>query len=153
MQTNDDFLIGKAGEYLVCADLISKGFIAYLSGDGLHYDVIVDFNGKLIKIQVKATRTIKPIPQIKNYSKAYIFNVRRMGKGGKKYYNKNDVDIFALVALDIKKIAYILEENIKSTLTIRDVKPFHQKRYSYYFDELTFDKCLNKKSDDNNGNQ
>ena len=32
--------IGKAGEYLVCADLILKGYIAFLSEQGLPYDVI-----------------------------------------------------------------------------------------------------------------
>ena len=32
--------IGKAGEYLVCADLIMKGFIAFPSEQGLPYDGI-----------------------------------------------------------------------------------------------------------------
>ena len=32
---------GKAGEYLVCADLILKGYIAYPSEQGLPYDVVM----------------------------------------------------------------------------------------------------------------
>jgi len=36
----DDMQVGKAGEYLVCADLISKGYVAYLSEQGLPYDVV-----------------------------------------------------------------------------------------------------------------
>ena len=32
--------IGKAGEYLVCADLIMKGFIAFPSEQGLSFDGI-----------------------------------------------------------------------------------------------------------------
>lgn len=59
----DDMQAGKAGEYLVCADLILKGFVAYPSEQGLPYDVVLDCGGKLLKVQVKATRTHKQTPQ------------------------------------------------------------------------------------------
>ena len=48
--------IGKAGEYLVCADLIMKGFIAFPSEQGLPYDVLVDNGEKLLKVQVKTPK-------------------------------------------------------------------------------------------------
>ena len=38
----DDLQIGKAGEYLVCADLILRGFVAYPSEQGLPYDIVLD---------------------------------------------------------------------------------------------------------------
>jgi hypothetical protein len=44
--------IGKAGEYLVCADLILKGFVSFPSEQGLPYDVLLDTGEKLLKIQV-----------------------------------------------------------------------------------------------------
>ena len=107
MDDISDLQIGKAGEYLVCADLILKGHVAYLSEQGLPYDVVCDYNGRLIKIQVKATRKVRPIPQRAKYTPAYLFHIKRCGKGGLKQYDACDFDVMALVALDTKKIAYV----------------------------------------------
>ena len=54
--------IGKAGEYLVCADLIMKGFIAFPSEQGLPYDVLLDTGEKLLKVQVKTTEKPRKVP-------------------------------------------------------------------------------------------
>lgn len=61
----DDLQTGKAGEYLVCADLILNGFVAYPSEQGLPYDVVMDFNGRLLKVQVKSTRGLRQLQQRK----------------------------------------------------------------------------------------
>ena len=116
MNNINDLQAGKAGEYLVCADLILKGFIAYPSEQGLSYDVVLDTGKKLYKIQVKTTRKPVPIPQRKHSTKRYIFNIRRCGKKGRRFYEKGEVDIFALVALDEHVIGYIKEEQAKSTM-------------------------------------
>jgi hypothetical protein len=118
----DDLQIGKAGEYMVCADLILKGHIAFPSEQGLPYDVVADINGKLIKIQVKTTRTFRPIPQRKQYTPAYLFHIKRCGKGGGKTYQEKDFDIMALVALDTKIIGYLNIKDCKRTLHIRPDK-------------------------------
>ena len=55
MRSSRQLQIGKAGEYLVCADLIMKGFIAFPSEQGLPYDVLLDNGKKLLKVQVKTT--------------------------------------------------------------------------------------------------
>lgn len=34
--------IGKAGEHLVCCDLLTHGFNAFLSDQGLPFDVVTD---------------------------------------------------------------------------------------------------------------
>ncbi|GAF99785.1 unnamed protein product, partial [marine sediment metagenome] len=106
-------------EYLVCADLILNGYIAYLSEQGLHYDIILDDNGSLLRLQVKTTREPKAIPQRKAHTPAYLYWVKRMGKGGKKEYKKNMIDIFAFVALDIREIAYMRAEDVPSSLHLR----------------------------------
>ena len=67
--------IGKAGEYLVCADLIMKGFIAFPSEQGLPYDVLLDNGDKLLRVQVKTTEKYRSIPQRNVDTKAYIFNI------------------------------------------------------------------------------
>jgi len=100
----------------VCADLILKGHVAYLSEQGLPYDVVCDYNGRLIKIQVKATRKVRPIPQRAKHTPAYLFHIKRCGKGGAKEYTHDDFDVMALVALDTKKIAYISIKSARRTM-------------------------------------
>src|SRR6267142_1410880 len=105
--TTSDLGLGMVGEYLVCADLILKGLLAFPAGQGLSFDVVASFNGKLYKIQVKTTAGPIPVPQRIQRTEKYCFNVRRCGKGGRQSYKKNDVDIFALVAVDSGAIGYI----------------------------------------------
>ena len=112
----NDLQIGKAGEYLVCVDLILKGFVAYPSEQGLPYDVVLDNGKKLYKIQVKTTRKPSPVPQRKKRTEKYIINIRRCGKNGRSFYKKGEVDIFAIVALDTKTIGYIKECDAKQTM-------------------------------------
>lgn len=119
MVDSKEMQIGKAGEYLVCADLILKGFVAYPSEQGLPYDVILDIKGKLYKVQVKTTETYKTIPQRNVESKAYIFNIKRKGKGGKKRYTSDEIDIFALVCLDTMKVGYIRNKDMPTTINLR----------------------------------
>ena len=112
----NDLQIGKAGEYLVCADLIMKECIAFPSEQGLPFDVVLSTKNRLYKLQVKTTRQPQPIPQRKNRTETYMFHIRRCGKGGRKSYEENDVDIFALVALDTKIIGYIRASEVKQTM-------------------------------------
>lgn len=119
MENITDMQTGKAGEYLVCADLIIKGFIAYPSEQGLPYDVVLDMDGAMIKVQVKTTRTHKQTPQRVNNVNTYGFNVKRCGKGNKSIRTNESCDIFALVALDEKSIGYMKNKDIKQTMFFR----------------------------------
>ena len=111
----DDLQAGKAGEYLVCADLILKGYVAFPSEQGLSFDVVL-VGDKLYKLQVKTTRKLASVPQRKNRTDKYLFHVRRCGKGGRRSYNQGVVDIFALVALDTKTIGYLKASDAKQTM-------------------------------------
>lgn len=115
----DDMAAGKAGEYLVCADLILKGFVAYPSEQGLPYDVVLDANGRLYKIQVKATRTHKQTPQRVSNINTYSFNVKRRGKFNRSEHTTETCDLFAFVALDEKQIGYLKNESVKQTMFFR----------------------------------
>jgi hypothetical protein len=124
MKTISDLQIGKAGEYLVCADLILRGYVAFPSEQGLPFDVVLNIEGKLLKIQVKSTRAAKHIPQRKSDIPAYIFHIGINGCGnkGKKRrtkYDSKQVDLFALVALDSKRIAYIPYFDTQTTMNFR----------------------------------
>lgn len=114
-----DLAAGKAGEYLVCADLILRGHVAFPSEQGLPYDIVAEIYGRLYKIQVKTTRGPRPVPQRKEHIAAYLFHVGRCGKGGVKSYGADDVDFFALVALDTKCVSYLAACNVKRTMIFR----------------------------------
>jgi len=119
IRDSKELQIGKAGEYLVCADLILKGFVAFPSEQGLPYDVLIDTGKKLLKIQVKTTLSPRVVPQRNKETKCYIFNVKRAGNNGKTRYNKDEIDLFALVCLDTMTIGYLKNEDMPETINIR----------------------------------
>jgi hypothetical protein len=101
--------LGKAAEHLVCADLILSGYRAFLSDQGLPYDVLVETGGRIIRVQVKgACFTRNMNADGKNERFGYTFNVRRRGKNGKSTRLSADhCDLVACVALDIRTVAYL----------------------------------------------
>jgi hypothetical protein len=99
---SNELQIGKAGEHFVCFDLITQGYNAFLTDQGLPYDIIVDC-GHLYKIQVRASCGRSNYTNMNNI---YRFGTRS-GKFGKHYPTEAMVDFYAFAALDIKKIAYI----------------------------------------------
>lgn len=119
MRTSKELQTGKAGEYMVCADLILKGFVAFPSEQGLPYDVLLDTGKRLLKVQVKTTSGPRKVPQRNKESLAYIFNVKRNGKNGKGRYQNGEIDLFALVCLDVMKVGYLDTTDMPDTLNIR----------------------------------
>lgn len=114
-----DLAVGTAAEHLVCADLILSGWNAFLTDQNCAYDVAVDVGGRLIRVQVKATRCQRSIPQRATHIPAYMWHVRRAGKRGIRVYGKDEFDILALVAVDIRAIAYMPPSATKQTIHIR----------------------------------
>ena len=125
-----DLAAGVAGEHLVCADLLLQGYNAFLTDQNCPYDIALEVNGRLIRMQVKTTRKERLVPQRAVRTPAYLFHIRRCGKGGRRSYNETDFDVMALVALDIKQIAYIKLSEAKQTVhlnrarfaTLSDIK-------------------------------
>ena len=143
--------IGKAGEYLVCADLIMKGFIAFPSEQGLPYDVLLDTGEKLLKVQVKTTEKPRTVLQRNVDTKAYIFNVKRAGNKGKTRYSENEIDLFALVCLDTMKIGYVKNIDMPDTINIR----VDSERGNYHDEKgvKDYEMCLKEyKTDKNKSN-
>ena len=141
---SNDLMIGVAGEHLVCFDLITKGFTAFMTEQGLPYDLIADINGKLTKIQVKTTRTHSATAQRKNHYPSYTFNIRKCGKGGRSFYSSDDVDLFALVCVDTRQVGYVAAHGMPSTLSVR-VDAFKGK-YLNEVQEARANKVLDLKS-------
>jgi len=120
MKLSKELQVGKAGEHFVCYDLITKGFNAFLADQGLPYDIIVEVGGALKKMQVKTCS--KATKYDKSPSVRYRFFLLS-GKGGRRRVEKDMVDYFAFVALDIKVVAYFPKEDLiaKDDKTLKKV--------------------------------
>ena len=144
MEKISELQIGKAGEYLVCADLILNGFIAFPSEQGLRYDVVVDINGKLVRIQVKTTMEYRNRPQRETQIPSYLFHPKRCGKGGMQSYNDFDIDLMAFVAIKDNVIGYLHIDDIRRTMMFRSRKcQYVGNRPGIYLEDCTFEKALN----------
>lgn len=119
MRISNELQIGKAGEYLTCADLIMKGFIAYPSEQGLPYDILLDTGEKLLRVQVKTCEKPRTLLQRASDIPVYQFNIELHGKRGEKLYGSDEVDIFALVALDVRGVGYVKGQDVKTTSNFR----------------------------------
>ena len=109
MSLSIELQIGKAGEYLVCSDLITKGYSAFLSDQGLPYDVLVDIKGTIKRIQVKTISKSGDHGISKN---VYRFSLRTgnasRGQHRKmRLIHKSAFDYVAFVFLDKRIVQYI----------------------------------------------
>lgn len=112
--------IGKAAEHLVCCDLLLAGHRAFLADQGLPFDVVVEHGGRLLRLQVKSTTTLKNVNcRGRNERKCYSFHVRRRGKRGSSRLTNTDCDIVALVALDLRLVAYLPVDTVPETIQLR----------------------------------
>lgn len=127
-----DLAAGTAAEHLVCADLLMSGWRAFLADQNCPYDVAVDVGGRLIRIQVKATRQERAVPQRGSYTPAYLWHVRRAGKAGHRTYAEGEFDLLALVALDIRRIAYMPPSLQRQTVHIRPPGAMSGKQFDDY---------------------
>ena len=139
--------IGRAGEHLVMYDLLSRGYKCYMTEAGLNYDVVIDIDGRLVRLQVKTTQ--KPMCMSQKYkTTTYLFHVRRSGKGGKRVYDVGEFEGFALVAMDTKSVFYYpFTERITKTLILRDGRQkndYMQNRgkLAPYIEEFTLERFL-----------
>lgn len=112
MSYSKELQIGKAAEHLVVADLLLQGYPAFLADAGAPFDIVLQVDGKLITVQVKATLT-DPILRRRARTETYRFGLRH-GKGQRKVGPR--ADVYAFVVLKTKEIAYLTPLDFKSTL-------------------------------------
>lgn len=151
VKKSQELTIGRAGEYLVLADVLLHGYQAFETGQGVSYDMIIQHEEHLIRTQVKTTQAIKTWGSsiYQKTTPSYHFHIRRAGKGRKRIYNKNEFDLFAFVLLDANKIAYLPIGSINGvgsvTLRDRQLKYYNEggkKGGSLYYQDWTLDKAL-----------
>jgi DNA-binding CsgD family transcriptional regulator len=120
MHINDFHMVGLAGQYLTCCDLILKGLVAYPVAEGLPYDLVIDGISRFLRVQVKTTWKSVVAKNESSANKSYVFNFQHgRGKYKKGSYQEDEADIFALVALDIRKVGYVKATDANSSLRFR----------------------------------
>lgn len=146
MKTITDLAAGTAAEHLVAADLLLKGYNAFLADQCCAYDVAVDIHGRLVRLQVKSTREPRPIPNNPNARSAYMWYVRRAGKAGARVYEAGAFDLLALVALDTRQIAYLPPSMQVQTVHIRthedSAPPANGGKSGKTFAQFPFEKAV-----------
>lgn len=110
MELSKELEIGRAGEYFAVFSLISQGYCAYLTDQGLLYDIAVDMEGRVLRGQVKSTLGLGDYGKSKS---VYRFGTRRAKKGS-RLASISDCDFYAFVSVNDKKIAFVFCSDLES---------------------------------------
>ncbi|MBA95821.1 MAG: hypothetical protein CMP21_08915 [Rickettsiales bacterium] len=107
--------LGNAGEHLVCFESFYYGYQAVMVEYLTQYDVLLFDKGTPFKIQVKtSSRTRTEGKSFKYCIKTYNMHKEKI-KGG---YKERNVDIFACVHPELRKIAYIPYDQVRTNWEI-----------------------------------
>lgn len=135
--------IGDIGESLAIAKFTKEGLtVSKPLSNNARYDLIVEFNNKLYKVQVKTTNSIKEgkmtfATKTTNYTK---------GNWASNAYSKDEVDIFFLYCVENEwcGLYYSIESaTIPVELNIRTVPPKNGQKVGIRFaEEYAFDRQI-----------
>ncbi len=132
--------IGQAGEYLVCSDLILRGYQAHLTAPGSPYDIVLDTGDQLLRVQVKTTCCRSSRPDGRKGRERYRFEMRRRHGKRRVEYDEVGLDLVALVALDIKRVGYT--RKLVQTASVYLTKNTGPGLDGVTFDDLTLESVL-----------
>jgi len=105
--------VGRSGEYLVASLLSLHADTVVIVPHSAEADIIFDVDHKLYKCQVKTQS------RIRNHRVSWEYDFRRGSFTKKRHYEKNAIDVYALVALEPQKVMFVLPDGSKQK-TIRD---------------------------------
>ena len=105
--------VGRSGEYLTAALLSLVSDTVLIVPHGSEADIVFEHNNKLYKVQVKTSSKI-------NTGRVnWRFDMRRGSHSKDREYQKQAVDIFALVSLKYRNVVFIKPMN-QNQITIAD---------------------------------
>ena len=107
---------GTSGEHFACGDAFINEIRCYMTSDDAPYDLVLDY-GKLRKVQVKASNYTTNLETIR-------FAVSKRNTKNSPYFE--DVDLFALVWLDGKKVAWFHISEVNLWKMTINKKLFHE---------------------------
>ena len=133
-RTREALYVGRAAEHLVCADALMRGYNAFQSSQGSPYDLILERDGRLFKVQVKGAQSARNVnsggltPRT-----AYSFAALRRGKSGQgPRLTSTEADIIACVALDRGVVAYLPVDDCSSTIQLEPERVAENNRVRTY---------------------
>lgn len=136
--------IGRAGEHVVCTELLMAGYECFLAEGKAPYDIIADVDRRLVRIQVKTTSGVKLCVQRVNETPVYAFSARRVGKMQRKGYEEGQADLVAYVALDRRIVAYMPAFHIaqSSTFRLREYEDVYYTKTGMFIDDFPLKAAL-----------
>jgi len=131
---------GNTGELKVAAHLASLGYSVFTElGDISKVDLILEKDNVLYRIQVKS---------ITSKNGMVLLDSRKFGPNYSYRYNTNDVDIFAIYALEEEIIGFISSEEFlsQSHMSFRIIPPRNKqiKKIRMLSDYIDIHKVLNQ---------
>ena len=105
--------VGRSGEYLVASLLSLYADTVMLVPHSAEADIIFDVDHTLYKCQVKTQS------KIRNHRVSWEYDFRRGSFTKKRHYEKDAIDVYALVALEPQKVMFVLPNGSKQK-TIKD---------------------------------
>ena len=105
--------VGRSGEYLVASVLSTLSDTVTVMPHGSKADIIFEVGQSLYKCQVKTQK------QIEKARKSWRFDLRCGSHSKTRFYNKGDIDVYALVALNCQKVMFFFPDGRKQ-ITFQD---------------------------------
>lgn len=128
--------IGSIGEAVALTEFTKRGYNVLIPfSENCPYDLVVDKNGKLIKIQCKTTEHIKNNCMEFSICRSNGFTYK------KEQYNQNEIDFIFVYCLenDYMGLIPIHETNQSTTFTIRLSQPKNnQKKGVHLYSDYEF---------------
>ena len=105
--------VGRSGEYLVASLLSLYADTVVIVPHSAEADIIFDVDHKLYKCQVKTQS------KIRNHRVSWEYDFRRGSFTKKRHYEKDAIDVYAMVALEPQKVMFTFPDGSKQK-TIKD---------------------------------
>lgn len=108
-------------------------------GDNLRYDMVIEINGHLYKVQVKTANEVKH-GSVKCYTRS-----SKNHTTNKRYDTyENDTDYFVFYNQEMDKLALVPISEIKKqkSFSLRVEEPLNNQGNVRYFDDYSFEKIL-----------
>ena len=105
--------VGRSGEYLVASLLSLHADTVMIVPHSAEADIVFDVDHTLYKCQVKTQS------KIRNHRVSWEYDFRRGSFTKKRHYEKDAIDVYALVALEPQKVMFVLPDGSKQK-TIKD---------------------------------
>lgn len=113
----DCLKLGRIGELLAAVVLEQGGYSATIVG-GNKYDILATTNDDVFRVQVKST--LRPTDEKGRKKNSYVFRTGH-GRSSKHAYEKGAIDMYALVALDIRRVLFVPSQDIQ--VVTKRIKP------------------------------